>query len=375
MNANVSPAYAKKLQARGKSPGWAAFDLKQRQEQSLQLQQVGDDPFPPLPTTSTTSIRSCGNPPSNNGFFAGSCSSKPAFAVNRLKELHSWADESLIEDVMASVNNDTDKATVFLKEMISTDNCEENGEANYFSNCEDESVLTSDLAAETADLSSTLEDSLHAATNTKLNLGHLRSSPVEPEWEQQDVYLNHRRNALRMMRLAARHSRAVTNAFQRGDHFSAQQHSSKARKEWLDAERLNAKAAKRILTITNSENNPWKLDLHGLHAAEAVKALQEHLNKIETLLPRDQPVSPGRFKTLEPFSSIDMENLDKQQTGSRHRTASLLVITGVGNHSRGEAAIPTAVRSFLSENRYHFDEARPGVISVRAKFRHPRMIS
>ncbi|KAF2286710.1 hypothetical protein GH714_023865 [Hevea brasiliensis] len=145
----------------------------------------------------------------------------------------------------------------------------------------------------------------------------------------------------------------------------------------VDAERLNAKAAKEILSIRNSENNPLKLDLHGLHAAEAVKALQEHLNKIEILL-KYRPVSPGRFKTkngivnssLEPFISTGVENLDKQQIGFRQRTTSLQVITGVGNHSRGQAALPTAVRSFLSENRYHFDEARPGVISVRPKFRH-----
>lgn len=264
MNANASPSYAKKLQAKGKSPGWAAFDLKQRQKQGLP--QVGNDPFPPLPTTSTTSFRPCGNPPSNNGYFEGAYSSvllpsadfpsiaedsncnkytrvsdygqvevieekKPAFVLNHLKELHSWADKSLIEDVMAAVNGDIDKATVFLEEIISTDNSEENGEAKYFSNCddfqcdteEDESVLlgrNSDLAADIADLSSTLEDALKgnykqsknvhaacghrlseaAAANMKLILGHIRSFPVEPEWEEHDVYLSHRRNALRMMR-------------------------------------------------------------------------------------------------------------------------------------------------------------------------------
>ncbi|XP_057999034.1 uncharacterized protein LOC110667134 [Hevea brasiliensis] len=276
------------------------------------------------------------------------------FVFNRLKELHSWADESLIEDIMASVNNDIDKATTLLEEMISTGNSTEKGEAKDLSNCDDfrcaeggkEIALlgqTSNLAEDIADLSSTLEGT--------------------SKGEEQDVYLSHRRNALRMMRSAARHSRAATNAFLRGDHFSAQQHSSKAHKEWSDAARLNAKAAKEILSIRNNENNPWMLDLHGLHAAEAVKALQEHLNKIETLL-KNQAVSHG------PFISIDVENLDKQQTGFRQRIASLQVITGVGNHSRGQAVLPTAVRSFLSENRYDFDEARLGVISVRPKFRH-----
>ncbi|MCI20244.1 smr protein/MutS2 C-terminal, partial [Trifolium medium] len=42
---------------------------------------------------------------------------------------------------------------------------------------------------------------------------------------------------------------------------------------------------------------------------------------------------------------------------------------GVGNHSRGQAALPTAVRSYLNENRYRFEETRPGVITVWPKFR------
>ncbi|KAF2324300.1 hypothetical protein GH714_011877 [Hevea brasiliensis] len=261
----------------------------------------------------------------------------PPYAKNsQARELHSWADESLIEDIMASVNNDIDKATTLLEEMISTSNSTENEEAKDLSNCDDfrcadggkEIALlghTSNLAEDIADLSSTLEGTskgnhkqlmdVHTACGHRLSeaaaaykkpiQGHLRSLPIEPEWEEQDVYSSRRRNALRMMRSVARHSRAATNAFLRGDHFFAQQHSSKARKEWLDAARLNAKAAKEILSIRNNENNPWTLDLHGLHAAEAVKALQEHLNKIETLL-KNQAVSHG------PFISIDVENLDKQ---------------------------------------------------------------
>ncbi|KAJ9186809.1 hypothetical protein P3X46_002341 [Hevea brasiliensis] len=405
MNAIASSSCAKNSQARGKSTGWAAFGLKQ----------LGDDPFPPLPTTGITSLRPCENILNNNGFSAGSflfvllhsadfppitkngnCNKLTQvsdsglvrvleekdlnFVFNRLKELHSWADESLIEDIMASVNNDIDKATTLLEEMISTGNSTEKGEAKDLSNCDDfrcaeggkEIALlgqTSNLAEDIADLSSTLEGTskgnhkqlmdVHTTCGHRLSeaaagykkpiQGHLRSLHVELEGKSKIS--------------AARHSRAATNAFLRGDHFSAQQHSSKAHKEWSDAARLNAKAAKEILSIRNNENNPWMLDLHGLHAAEAVKALQEHLNKIETLL-KNQAVSHG------PFISIDVENLDKQQTGFRQRIASLQVITGVGNHSRGQAVLPTAVRSFLSENRYDFDEARLGVISVRPKFRH-----
>lgn len=143
---------------------------------------------------------------------------------------------------------------------------------------------------------------------------------------------------LPLNRLASQHSRAATNAFLRRDHFSAQQHSLRAREKWSAAEQLNAKAAKEILSIRNSDNDPWKLDLHGLHAAEAGQALQEHLLKIETLVPNNRSTSPCRIKTkngivhsspCDAFSTVDAENLDKQQATFRQRPTSIQVITGI----------------------------------------------
>ncbi|XP_039044916.1 uncharacterized protein LOC120184551 [Hibiscus syriacus] len=103
----------------------------------------------------------------------------------------------------------------------------------------------------------------------------------------------------------------------------------------------------------------WKLDLHGLHATEAVQALQEHLRRIETQVSGGRSVSPNEVKakkgTLH-FSSVGTVSstvkLGKPQASSRQTPASLQVITGVGNHSRGQAALPTAVRGFLIENGY-----------------------
>ncbi|KAF2324298.1 hypothetical protein GH714_011816 [Hevea brasiliensis] len=137
------------------------------------------------------------------------------FVFNRLKELHSWADENLIEDIMASVNNDIDKATTLLEEMISTGNSMEKGEAKDLSNCDDFQCAeggkkiaslgqTSNLAGDMADLSSTLEGTskgnhkqlmdVHTACGHRLSKaaaaykkpiqGHLSSLPVEPEWEE-----------------------------------------------------------------------------------------------------------------------------------------------------------------------------------------------
>jgi hypothetical protein len=142
-------------------------------------------------------------------------------------------------------------------------------------------------------------------------------------------------------RSASQHSRAATNAFLRGDHVSAQQHSMKAREEWLAAERLNAKAAKEILSIRNSENDLWKLDLHGLHATEAIHALQRRLQQIETQEHTNHSASPNKVKmengivrspSLEFFSCMDSKKLDMNQASSRKRPTSLEVITGKWDH-------------------------------------------
>lgn len=147
------------------------------------------------------------------------------------------------------------------------------------------------------------------------------------------------------------------------------------------AKRLNEKAAKEIMSIRNSKNDQWTLDLHGLHSAEAVTALQEHLSKIESHVPIDK----SRIVSCGPSLSgncCEIEKLGIRPPKSSKPT-SLQVITGNitpainssiwrfshcssfrckftvevinrftgrGNHSRGEAALPSAIRSFLIGN-------------------------
>ncbi|KAL4344813.1 hypothetical protein AHAS_Ahas11G0215900 [Arachis hypogaea] len=50
-------------------------------------------------------------------------------------------------------------------------------------------------------------------------LSFLNSILIEPEWEEDDVYLSHRKDALKTMRLASRHSRAAADAFLRDKRF------------------------------------------------------------------------------------------------------------------------------------------------------------
>lgn len=104
------------------------------------------------------------------------------------------------------------------------------------------------------------------------------------------------------------------------------------------AERLNDSAAKDILSIRNSNNDIWTLDLHGLHKTEAVQALKERLRKLESHVPSNRSVSPKRLhrihqkngvarsSSVECLPSINKEKLDKPQSGQR--PLSLQVITG-----------------------------------------------
>ncbi|XP_059455552.1 uncharacterized protein LOC132185783 [Corylus avellana] len=401
---------------RGKSGGWAAFDLKQRQKQGLEPD-ILNEPFPPLvpclannnndndkPSSSSLLLPSVDFPaladdqkhgkyqkPAKTlvGDSRGTSSNKEndrVLAVPKLQELHPWADNSLLQDVLAAADNNMDRASTLLKAMVANyDGFEDHGPT---SNAEMDSSYSVPLGntMTTSRSLADIEDSLKyngkelvdendcfgeklsdEAIDQKFILERLKSMPVEPEWEEDDLYLIHRKDALKTMRSASQHSRAATNAFQRDDHASAQHHSLKARQHWSAAERLNAKAAKEILSIRNGGNDLWKLDLHGLHAAEAIQALQERLQEIETQVhPNHSSVFPKGVSESSTFT--DAEKLDIPSR--RQRPTSLQVITGVGNHSRGHAAIPTAVRSYLNENRYHFDELRPGVVTVRPKFRH-----
>ncbi|ESR39614.1 Smr domain-containing protein [Citrus sinensis] len=404
---------------RVKSPGWAAFDLKQRQKQGL-APETDKDSYPPISST-LTSLRNCENVSRNTDVLVKPFSSvlRPSvefptlteenecdykgkhghkaieqhsrdLALKKLKALHSWADNSLIEDLMEAVDNDIKRASNLLEGMVSSSgSAEENKETKIAesSSTIDESpcyrkggeICFLEKALDLSNLSTTTGDgvndnfieSVDVRASSVINVSdkddgmksimeRLSSLPIEPEWEEDDVYLVHRKDAMKMMRSASQHSKAANNAYLRGDHFSAQQHSLKARKEWLIAERLNSKAAKEILGIRNSENDMWKLDLHGLHAAEAVQALQERLQKIEMQRPMNCSVSPKKVKSkngmvctasLESFGCMDMEVVDKQRSSLRQIQKSLQVITGIGNHSRGQAALPKAVKNFLSESR------------------------
>lgn len=48
------------------------------------------------------------------------------------------------------------------------------------------------------------------------------------------------------------------------------------------AHELNSQAATQILKAINGKNITWRLDLHCLHKKEAIEALRDRLNKLES---------------------------------------------------------------------------------------------
>ena len=424
--------------ARGNQPsGWTAFDLKQRKKNNIESE-VDNDPFPPigssgsmrngdklvqkkhvplkpfssvlLPNENFPALKEGVNGQKavtgydSHGKSSGTTTQDDVnLAAKKLKEWHPWAEISLMEDILFAVNNNVDKAVALLETMASELNFEEckvlsnprqnvsdyitsetkTGESLTLEMVKDDILFHSNnivghLQDENKDLENRRASSgqkFSDVSNLKYKMDLLNSVPIEPEWEEDDIYISNRKDALKTMRSASRHSKAAANAFLKGEHFSAQQHSMRAREEWHNADKLNSEAATKILSIRNSDNDISRLDLHGLHATEAVQALQEHLHIIESQgFSKSSASSNGLMKnghahsTLGSLNSMDSENLNKQAP-IRLRSIALHVITGVGNHSRGQAALPTAVRSFLSENRYRFEEMRPGVITVWPKFR------
>ncbi|KAE9592166.1 hypothetical protein Lal_00012979 [Lupinus albus] len=420
----------------GQSSGWAAFDLKQRHKNNVESE-IDKDPFPPvgafdcmghgdklkkkhvpvksfssvlLPGKSFPSLNEDGNSEmkmlgSHTGVkYCGTSAQEDVnLAVKKLNEKHVWAEISLVEDVLAAANNNVDKASSLLESMASAFSCDEGkvssnpgttttddipydektDESFTLGKFKEEIPFHSSLAGHLKDIDIDLEDRnassdrrLFDEDNLRFNMGLLSSVPIEPEWEEDDIYMKHRKDALKMMRSASRHSRAATNAFMRGDHFYAQQYSMKAQEEWQTAEELNSKAATEILSIRNSENDIWRLDLHGLHATEAIRALEDHLNRIECQVFSNSFATSNGVKenglarsAAGSFNGIDRANLSNQQGPLRLRSFVLHVITGIGNHSRGQASLPTAVRNFLIEKRYRYEDTRPGVIVVWPKFR------
>lgn len=258
---------------KGKSSGWTAFDLKQRQKQGLQESEIDEDPFPPVSSSVDTSLDVRGKLRTNHESFEKSFSSVllppskfPALAENKgfgnqvsgggrrnksnslilpvnghdstfmkLKEMFSWADDSLIRDVLLSTEDNFETSFDFLEGMVSTVDKGTNNKKLEDPTSKTDGYSTDNRRSECKTLGRTatssvkmaarftcevadkydLQDSggssftVNAYDSEKLSddiseldsiIQRLQSIPIEPEWEEDDLYLIHRRDALKMMR-------------------------------------------------------------------------------------------------------------------------------------------------------------------------------
>lgn len=239
---------------KGKTSGWTAFHLEQRRKMGLEPE-ASTESFPPVSSSVSKNIQNIAllempfrsvlqnsdNFPSRNSHVnlskkqlsVGSSitSMSTAELVNEykcgrdhnndlhkiLKEIHPWADGSLIKDVLAGTDNNVCKASALLEEMVSL-------EENY-KRCKDfenkdlkliaeEGVvgrndLLSDRNMDLAELTCLLQDGLKSNnsefnhecdTDLKILQNSLKCSTIEPEWEEDDVYLIHRKEALKKTR-------------------------------------------------------------------------------------------------------------------------------------------------------------------------------
>lgn len=85
----------------------------------------------------------------------------------------------------------------------------------------------------------------------------------------------------------------------RDDHAAAKELSLRAQEERAVAEKMNNKAAEEIFRLRNSNNDIWKIDMHGLHASEAVAVLERHLHMIEFQQPGNKSASSEDLAKLE----------------------------------------------------------------------------
>ncbi|SPT18482.1 unnamed protein product [Triticum aestivum] len=250
--------------------------------------------------------------------------------IKLLKDAHSWADSNLIEDILAGVDNDVGQSSVLLKSMVAPDFLPREGRTTGQSPFEMNKAHGSVSG-------NTIAENKHSNESQLLPPQmNLISIPQEPELEEfDDDYLNHRKDALKMMRAATKHSQAASNAFFRGDHAAAKELSLRAQEERLAAEKLNNKAAEEIFHLRNSNNNIWKIDMHGLHASEAVTALERHLHMLEFQPPGNNPTSTDELDKSEPTIAVPNEvAAEKVVVFLRPRQSVLEVITGLAGTAK-----------------------------------------
>lgn len=217
------------------NPGWAAFDRMHRGEVGNE-REGNVDPFPSLsdlssalakkslmthqfkptkpfssvirphldvPLLETSVMKGTAKEDLHNKYadHHTTAEANRASSMKMLIDVHSWADQQLIEDVLSAVNYDVNQASVLLKAMVSTDaQIEEVSLSNPFSSVNKENCLEQKGSIQKDSL---VINKPAASAHEVLISTKLFSVPAEPDLEDDDIYSSHRKNAMKMTRYAA----------------------------------------------------------------------------------------------------------------------------------------------------------------------------
>jgi hypothetical protein len=255
MTVSAGSSLKKMSWSKGNQPsGWTAFDLKQKNKNIIESE-LDKDPFPPigssgsmrhgdkfvkkkhvpvkpfssvlLPNKNFPPLKEVGNGQkaasgydSDGKSFGTTAQEDANLDTKKLKEQHPWAENSLIEDILAAVNNNIDKAVALLETMASAVNFKERkissdsrpailetGESLPLKMVKDDIVFDSNRVGHLQDNNKDLENrnaslgqKFSDASNLKCKIDLLNSIPDEPEWEEDDIYISQRKDALKTMR-------------------------------------------------------------------------------------------------------------------------------------------------------------------------------
>lgn len=245
MSASISEGPVGGNRAKAKSiSGWTAFDLQQRRKQQGLESDNDSEAYPSLSGLSAPQslsnkngallekpfssvvVASMNFPSStdikNRNFQRRAPASSSCLGIiqntetvdtieayRKLNYLHPWADNSLIQDVLAGVNNNVDEALSLLEAMLICENEDDKNkkvESNWndFAPCNIQGISLGEkkyTSFTNGPSNNNYKQSKDEASSIQL-LDAAKFLPIEsePEWEEDDVYLTYRKDAIRMIR-------------------------------------------------------------------------------------------------------------------------------------------------------------------------------
>ncbi|GFR47264.1 hypothetical protein Agub_g8951 [Astrephomene gubernaculifera] len=200
----------------------------------------------------------------------------------------------------------------------------------------------------------------------------------------EDAYYRHRREANKLTHAWRKKMNRASAAFAAGDRPAGRQLVAEAQEIRRRAAAAHLEAAGRIEAEMNAgrQLSEWQLDLHGLHADEALQALARRISALELGSAASSTAATARASaggvggnaaagSSMAGTSSNITNSNSDRSSSSRALASrrvLQVIVGRGLHSSGgEASLPRVVQAYLLQQGYKFTAARAGLVEVQLR--------